>query len=200
MEFDRRAIRAFFVHIYAAPSNETTATRAGSARTKFALVTNCARLRRPGERSIIRMNRDNLTMDKCIAGLPPIRCSVTRRYRAITRARVVKQHREILRFLRSSPRPFTRTLRYHCIIIINITHFNLIHRRTYDIIHYRNILLFLYNYYRVIIIVTLLRYPISLIPFISRVIRNAIAMLHKCQYDSDNFDVLTIVFFYKFSQ
>lgn len=48
------------------------------------LVTNCARLRRPVERSIIRANRDNLTMDKCIASrrLPPsIRRGVTRRYR-----------------------------------------------------------------------------------------------------------------------
>lgn len=51
------------------------------------------------------------------------------------------------------------------------------------VIHCHNILLFLHNCYRVIIIViiivTLLRYPISFIPLVSRVMRSVIEMLRK---------------------
>lgn len=89
--------------------------------TKFALVTNCARLRRPGERSIIRTNRDNLTMDKCIAGCVaahPVRRIEERRYRADNARAFLRgwrgEARNFLRLPRVSSVPFasTRLLRF----------------------------------------------------------------------------------------
>jgi len=76
VESDRRANSRFYFFFPAllrafAKRNETgslSLSLAAPRASKFALVTNCARLRRPGERSIIRTNRDNLTMDKCRAG------------------------------------------------------------------------------------------------------------------------------------
>jgi len=70
-------------------------SRCSRAASKFALVTNCARLRRPGERSIIRTNRDNLTMDKCRAGCS-CRPSGAARRRAISAIRVLARPRHFL--------------------------------------------------------------------------------------------------------